>query len=95
MKWQFSTKFYFKWTFYGKLILKRSSDAEDWFCNKAAVQQKVPFQMDFLQKANSKKIFRRRGLVLVIKLQFSTKFHFKWTFYGKLIMFRRKILVLQ
>ena len=76
----------FQMDFLWKANSKRSSDAEDWFCNKAAVQQKVPFQMDFLQKANSKKIFRRRGLVLVIKLQFSTKFHFKWTFYGKLIV---------
>ena len=46
MRPQFSTKFHFKWIFYGKLILKRCLDAEDWFHNKIAVQHKIPFRMN-------------------------------------------------
>ena len=44
---RFRSKFYFKWTFYGKLILKRYLDAEDGFRDRAAVQRKIPLRMDF------------------------------------------------
>ena len=59
MRSRFSRKFHFKWTFYGKLILKKCLDAKDWFRDKAAVQHKIPFQMDFLQKVSFKKMLRR------------------------------------
>ena len=47
---QFRKKFHFKWTFYGKLIHLKT---QDWFCDKAAVQHKILFRMDFLRKVNS------------------------------------------
>ena len=43
-------KIHLKWTFYGKLILKRYLDAEDWFRDRAAVQRKIPFRIDFYGK---------------------------------------------
>ena len=59
MRSRFSRKFHFKWTFYGKLILKKCLEAKDWFRDKAAVQHKIPFQMEFLQKVSFKKMLRR------------------------------------
>ena len=44
---RFKPKFHFKWTIYGKLILKRYLATEDWFRDKATVQAIIPFQMDF------------------------------------------------
>ena len=49
----FSVKFLFEWTFYGKLVFKRCLDVEDWFRDKVAVQNKIPFQMNFLRTATT------------------------------------------
>ena len=71
------TKFIFEWNFYRKLILKRCLNAKDWFRDKAVVQHKILFRMDFLLKVNScpDAIF-----VSTVILRFRTKSRFKWTF---------------
>ena len=43
----FSTKFHFKWTSHGKLVLKRCLEAKDRFRDKGGFQDKILFQMDF------------------------------------------------
>ena len=35
-----------------ELVFKRYLDVEDWFHDKLAVQYRIPFQRDFLQKVN-------------------------------------------
>ena len=49
IKSRFSTKLHFKWTFYGKLALKRCLDAKDWFRDKALVEAKIAFRMYLLK----------------------------------------------
>ena len=53
--------------------LKRRLDEEDCFRDKAAVQTKIPFQMDFLRRLILKRCLGAEDW-------FRLKFHFKWTF---------------
>ena len=77
IRMRFSTKLHFKLTFYGKLILKICLDAKDWFPDKAVVQHKNPFQIDFLWKVNP---YLDVKIGSTIESRFKTKLHFKWTF---------------
>ena len=67
-------KFHIEWTFYGKLVFKRCLDVEDWFRDKVAVQYRIPFQMDLLQKVN---LYQDAKFSSKIRSRFRTKFHFK------------------
>ena len=87
MRRWFSTKFPFKWTFYGKLILKRCLNAKDWLYDKIAVQYKVAFQMDFLGKVNS--CFDAK-FGSTMRSRYRKKFNLKLTFKNGLQLWQLK-----
>ena len=90
---RFRSKFYFRWTFYAKLILKRFLDAEGQFHIKVAVHHKIHLKWTFYGKLILKRYldaedwFRDRAAV-------QRKIPFRIDFYGKLIHAKKQKFII-